>query len=241
VDGASERDYRDYVMARRPALIHEAYLLVGEIHLAEDLVQTALTKTYVAWRRVAASQASDAYVRRILINTNTSRHRKRRVAEVLTETPPDSTPVPERQPESAAIIQALMELPQRQRAAIVLRYWDDLPESAVAELMGCSVGTVRTHTARAVARLRAHTGLRQMHEGDVATVDERDERWIRSLMAEGTDTIVVGGARLEELVADGRARLARRQILASAALIAVRQAMPSGRGDRPTVPIGTRQ
>lgn len=162
MDSASEQSYCDYVVARRPALIREAYLLVGDVHLAEDLVQTALAKAYVAWHRVAASRAPDAYVRRILINTNVSRYRRRRVPEVLTAVPTDQAQVPGPAMESAVVIQALMELPQRQRAAIVLRFWDDLPESAVAELMGCSVGTVRTHTARAMARLRTHPDLRQL-------------------------------------------------------------------------------
>ena len=162
MDGASEQSYCDYVMARRPALIREAYLLVGDVHLAEDLVQTALAKAYVAWNRVAASSAPDAYVRRILINANISRHRRRRVAEVLTALPTDRAEAPPEAMESPAVIQALMALPQRQRAAIVLRFWDDLPESAVAALMGCSVGTVRTHTARAMAKLRAHPDLRQL-------------------------------------------------------------------------------
>ena len=162
MDGASEQSYCDYVMARRPALIREAYLLVGDVHLAEDLVQTALAKAYVAWHRVAASSAPDAYVRRILINADISRRRRRRVAEVLTALPADRAEAPPEVMESTAVIQALMALPQRQRAAIVLRFWDDLPESAVAELMGCSVGAVRTHTARAMAKLRTHPDLRQL-------------------------------------------------------------------------------
>jgi RNA polymerase sigma-70 factor (sigma-E family) len=162
VDSASEQSYCDYVIERRPALIREAYLLVGDVHLAEDLVQTALAKAYVAWHRVAASRAPDAYVRRILINANISRHRRRRVPEVLTAVPDDQLRAPGPATESAAVIAALMGLPQRQRAAIVLRFWDDLPESEVAELMGCSVGTVRTHTARAMARLRTHPDLRQL-------------------------------------------------------------------------------
>jgi RNA polymerase sigma-70 factor (sigma-E family) len=162
VDAASEQSYCDYVMARRPALIREAYLLVGDVHLAEDLVQTALAKAYVAWHRVAASTVPDAYVRRILINADISRRRRRRVAEVLTALPADRAEASPEAWESAAVVQALMALPQRQRAAIVLRFWDDLPESAVAELMGCSVGTVRTHTARAMAKLRTHPDLRQL-------------------------------------------------------------------------------
>lgn len=169
MDRASEQRYYDFVVARRASLLREAYLLVGDAHLAEDLVQTVLAKIYVAWHRVSGSEAPDAYVRKILINTNVSRHRRRRVAEVLTDAPPDdfaAAPATSQTP-SSAVTEALMSLSRRQRTAIVLRFWDDLPESAVAELMGCSVGSVRTHTARAMARLRALPDLRQptAHEG----------------------------------------------------------------------------
>lgn len=163
MDRASEQSYCDFVTARRSGLLREAYLLVGDVHLAEDLVQTVLAKIYVAWHRVSASDAPDAYVRRVLINTNISRHRRRRVAEVLTDALPDAVDavsMPSQVP-SDAVVDALMGLSRRQRTAIVLRFWDDLPESAVAELMGCSVGSVRTHTARAMARLRALPDLRQ--------------------------------------------------------------------------------
>jgi len=162
VDRASEQEYRDFVVARRPGLVREAYLLVGDVHLAEDLVQTVLAKTYVAWHRVSASKAPDAYVRRILVNTNVSRFRRRRVSEVLTDALPDAAAPPSAPPENAAVIQALMGLSRQQRTAIVLRFWDDLPESAVADLMGCSVGSVRTHTARALAKLRSTPALRPL-------------------------------------------------------------------------------
>lgn len=164
MDRASEESYCDFVVARRPGLVREAYLLVGDLQLAEDLVQTVLAKVYVAWHRVRASSAPDAYVRKILVNTNISRHRHRarRVVEVLTDEPPDGLAPPQAPPEHPAVIEALMSLSPRQRTAIVLRFWDDLPESAVADLMGCSVGSVRTHTARALARLRSTPDLRQL-------------------------------------------------------------------------------
>jgi len=176
VDRVSEQEYCDFVTARRGGLLREAYLLVGDVHLAEDLVQTVLAKVYVAWHRVRASEAPEAYVRRVLINTNISRHRRRRVAEVLTDALPDAADVAAGRSEapSSTVVEALMSLSRRQRTAIVLRFWDDLPESAVAELMGCSVGSVRTHTARAMARLRAYPELRQ--PTTVTTMQETCER-----------------------------------------------------------------
>jgi len=167
VDDASERDFREYVVSRRAILEREAYLLLGDVHLAQDLVQTTLAKAYVSWRRVSGSQYPDAYVRRILINTNNSRLRKRRVREILTDTAvetPDAYAVP---PEGADttrvdILRALMALPKRQRTAVVLRYWADLPEAEVAAAMGCSVGTVRSQSSKALAKLRGQPALRDL-------------------------------------------------------------------------------
>ena len=161
MDEASEREFREYVLDRRAALEREAYLLVGDVHLAQDLVQTALVKAYVSWRRVTECESPNAYVRRILINTNNSRLRKRRVAEVLTDAPPELSSVPAADPHNVDIIRALMALPKRQRTAVVLRYWSDLPEREVAAAMGCSVGTVRSQSAKALAKLRSQAGLRQ--------------------------------------------------------------------------------
>jgi RNA polymerase sigma-70 factor (sigma-E family) len=164
VDEESERDFREYVVARRAALEREAYLLVGDVHLAQDLVQTTLAKAYVAWRRVRSSSSPYAYVRRILVNANISRLRKRRVAEVLTDAPPDTAGAAAAdagQAQSVDIMRALMALPKRQRTAVVLRYWADLPEGEVAAAMGCSVGTVRSQSAKALAKLRSQPGLRQ--------------------------------------------------------------------------------
>ncbi len=160
MDEESEREFHDYVVARRAALEREAYLLVGDVHLAQDLVQTALARAYTSWRRVRASSAPDAYVRRILVNAHISRLRRRRVAEVLTDAPPDtavSDPV-----QSVDIMRALAALPRRQRSAVVLRYWADLPEGEVAAAMGCSVGTVRSQSAKGLAKLRSLVGPRQI-------------------------------------------------------------------------------
>jgi RNA polymerase sigma-70 factor (sigma-E family) len=166
VDDASERDFREYVISRRAALEREAYLLVGDVHLAQDLVQTTLAKAYVSWRRVSGSENPNAYVRRILINANTSRLRRRRVREVLTDMAVETrdayaAPTSGGDTTRVDVMRALMALPRRQRTAVVLRYWADLPEAEVAAAMGCSVGTVRSQSAKALAKLRGQSALRE--------------------------------------------------------------------------------
>jgi RNA polymerase sigma-70 factor (sigma-E family) len=166
VDDASERDFREYVIGRRAVLEREAYLLVGDVHLAQDLVQTALAKAYVSWRRVRSSDNPDAYVRRILVNTNTSRLRKRRVRELLTDMTVETheaylAPAAAVDTTRVDTIRVLMALPKRQRTAVVLRYWADLPEAEVAAAMGCSVGTVRSQSAKALAKLREQFSVQE--------------------------------------------------------------------------------
>lgn len=160
MDATTEQEFQEYVLSRRRALLHEAFLLVGDFHAAEDLVQTALTKAYVAWRRVKASDSPDAYVRRILINTNVSRLRRRRVSEVLTGLPPESVGQSPDHAERLDLVRALIALPKRQRAAVVLRFWADLPEAEVAQIMGCSVGNVRSQAFRGLEKLREQPALR---------------------------------------------------------------------------------
>jgi RNA polymerase sigma-70 factor (sigma-E family) len=144
--------------ARWPALLRTAYLLAGDRHLAEDLTQTALEKAAASWARVRRADDVDAYVRRMLINTHLSRFRRRRVAEVLSaETPEPALTSPDpahRVAQRDQVLAALAGLPRRQRAVVVLRYWEDMTESQTAELLGCSIGTVRSQAHRALAKLR---------------------------------------------------------------------------------------
>jgi RNA polymerase sigma-70 factor (sigma-E family) len=163
VEETDEREFRQYVLDRRDMLLREAYLLVGDRHLAEDLVQTTLAHAYVAWRRVTACDSPDAYVRRILINSNHSARRRRRVGEWLTGSVPevfaaaDGPEVGDR----LDLVRALQALPERQRTAVVLRYWADLPEAEVAAVMRCSVGTVRSQAFRGLAKLREEPAMRR--------------------------------------------------------------------------------
>jgi RNA polymerase sigma-70 factor (sigma-E family) len=163
VDEQAKEDFRSYVAARSPALLRTAYMLTGNRSDAEDLLQTALAKTYLSWDRIRAREAVDGYVRRVLVNTSTSWWRRRKVDEVVT----DELPEPGTGRDASADLDlhdalwtALAGLPKRQRAMVVLRYYEDLSEAETAQVMGVSVGTVKSTTSRALSRLRETTGLR---------------------------------------------------------------------------------
>ncbi len=157
-------DFRTFASSRWPGLVRLAFGLTGDRWLAEDIAQTALARTYVAWRRVSRADDPDAYVRRILVNASNRRFRRHRVTEQpgdLPETPVDSPA--DLIGERAALLTALHQLPPRQRAVIVLRYWQDLTDAQIAATLGCSPGTVRSQLARALAKLRVDPAL---GEGD---------------------------------------------------------------------------
>jgi RNA polymerase sigma-70 factor (sigma-E family) len=161
VDEQAREQFRAYVAARSTALLRTAYLLTGNRADAEDLLQTALAKTYLSWERIRDREALDGYVRRVMFNTQTSFWRRLRP-----ETPYDQLPergVPDRTADSDlhdALWTALGTLPARQRAMVVLRYYEDLSETETAEVLGVSVGTVKSTTHRALAKLRDTSGLR---------------------------------------------------------------------------------
>jgi RNA polymerase sigma-70 factor (sigma-E family) len=156
-----DAEFQAYMAARWPVLVRTAFLLAGDRFLAEDLAQTALTRVYASWRRVRRADDVDAYVRRVLVNANSGRFRKRRVAEHLVAVPVDGRSHVPHEPiaQRSALMAALAELPARQRAVVVLRYWEDLSEREVASVMGCSVGTVKSQASKALARLRASAVL----------------------------------------------------------------------------------
>jgi RNA polymerase sigma-70 factor (sigma-E family) len=157
----SRGDFSSYVAARWTALVKTAYLLTGDFHEAEDLVQSTLAKVYPHWHRVR-DETVEAYVRRALVNNNRSRHRRRRVAQLLTPFVPDRPALDDGRgtgEERDLLVALLAELPERQRAVVVLRYWEDLGAEEVAELLGCTVGTVKSQASRALAKLREHPAL----------------------------------------------------------------------------------
>jgi RNA polymerase sigma-70 factor (sigma-E family) len=151
-----------FVRARTPALLRSAYLLTGDQHLAEDLVQTALARTHRSWRRLHASGNAEAYTRRIMYHLQVSWWRRRRVAEVMPGTlpPRPGTAQPRAANDTDEIAlrltlrEALLRLTKRQQAVLVLRFFEDRTETEAAVILGVTVGTVKSQTAKALARLR---------------------------------------------------------------------------------------
>jgi RNA polymerase sigma-70 factor (sigma-E family) len=161
VDAEGREAFRAYVAGRSPTLLRTAYLLTGNRADAEDLVQTALAKTYLAWDRIRDREALDGYVRRVLVTTQTSFWRRKRPEALYDE-------VPERAGRDQhadsdlhdALWTALARLSRKQRAAVVLRYYEDLSEVETARVLGVSVGTVKSTTSRALSLLRDDPSLR---------------------------------------------------------------------------------
>lgn len=153
-----EESFSAYVAARRPALVRTAYLLCGDLHLAEDLVQSALVKAVAHWRRIG--DHPEPWLRKVMVNDHVSRWRRHRGREVLTDRVPDRTAEPGEG--DADLLAALQQLAPRQRAVIVLRYYEDLTEVETARLLGVSVGTVKSQHRDAVARLRTLVPLARL-------------------------------------------------------------------------------
>ena len=160
--GSDDPGFRDYVTARSRSLLRTAYLLTGNRADAEDLVQSALAKTYLAWDRIEDRKALDGYVRRAMVNTHISWWRRRRVEEYPTDEIPDRAVADHSGTSDLqdALRRAVDRLPQRMRAAVVLRYFEDMTEAEVAEALGVSLGTVKSTVSRAVAKLRIDAELR---------------------------------------------------------------------------------
>lgn len=150
----AEESFNAYVRARGPGLFRVAFLLTGDHHRAEDLVQQALLRLVGRWPRVAAAGDPDVYVRRVLYHEHVSWWRRRRVAEV-----PEVAEIPgaDRSDDivvAVAVRRALARLGARQRAVLVLRYFEDLSEARTAEILGMRVGTVKSQARDGLARLR---------------------------------------------------------------------------------------
>jgi RNA polymerase sigma-70 factor (sigma-E family) len=157
MDPNAEREFREFVAARSAALYRAAYLLTGQHEQAEDLVQGALARVALRWRRIRRNPES--YARRILYHDQVSRWRRRSWGrETLAATVPERPAAGDAAADTdlrLALAGALRRLPPRQRAVLVLRFYEDLPEREAAALLDVSVGTIRSTTFRGLARLRA--------------------------------------------------------------------------------------
>ena len=161
MNARERQQFEEFMTSRWPGLVRLAFGLTGDRWLAEDLAQTALASAYASWRRVRRADDPDAYVRRILINASKGRWRRHRVSEHPAEAAPEAAVAdPTASVDNrSALFSALQELPQRQRAVVVLRYLEDLTDAQAAALLGCSASTVRSQAARALAKLRASGAL----------------------------------------------------------------------------------
>lgn len=154
--------FSEFASARSASLFRTAYLVIGDYQLAQDLVQESLVKAYVAWPRIRDVTKAEAYTRRIIVTTCISWRRRRSFNERPANDLPDVGVVDPTTllPEQGELWAAVRHLPPKQRAAVVLRFCEDLSQAQVAELMGCSVGSVKRHTSLALGKLRAEMGVR---------------------------------------------------------------------------------
>ena len=149
---ADEAGFEEFVLARRPALLRTAYLLTGSAADAEDLVQVVLLRCVPRWKRIA--DRPEPYVRQVLARESISRWRARRWREQSVDRVPETAVVTAGSDERLVLQQALVALPPRQRAVIVLRYYEDLTEKQTAQQLGIAVGTVKSQARDGLARLR---------------------------------------------------------------------------------------
>jgi RNA polymerase sigma-70 factor (sigma-E family) len=166
-------EFADFASAASPRLRRMAFLMCGNWHTAEDLTQTALAKVFASWPRIRRQDAADAYATRTLVNTYLADRRLRRSSEILTGQLPE-LPVGGPAPETRIVVlDALATLPPRSRATVILRYWADLNVNQAAAVLGCSPGTVKSTTARALSRLK------DVLESDQATEETNEARGTR--------------------------------------------------------------
>ncbi|WP_063782261.1 SigE family RNA polymerase sigma factor [Streptomyces vietnamensis] len=156
--GAEPEGFHDFARAMGPRLFRTALLMCGDWHLAEDLAQTALGKLFTSWSRVRRADNADAYARTVLMRTYFSHRRLRRTAEHPTAALPDGIAPEHDSALRLTLLSALAELPAKDRAVVVLRYWEDRSVRETADALRMSEGSVRVRAARALTRLRTRLG-----------------------------------------------------------------------------------
>jgi RNA polymerase sigma-70 factor (sigma-E family) len=151
-------EYDDFYAALWPRLVRTAYAVSGDLGVAEDAVQSAFAKAYRSWRRISRMHAPEAYLRRMTVNeVLNDRRLARRRHEVTSADPPDraTTGGDDDALEHGELWRVVSALPPRQRAVLVLRYYEDLSEQQIAEVLGCRPGTVKSQASAAIATLRS--------------------------------------------------------------------------------------
>ncbi|SPL88486.1 sigma-70 region 4 domain protein [[Actinomadura] parvosata subsp. kistnae] len=146
--------FREFVLARQQALTRSAYLLTGDAHLAEDLLQSVLLNVADHWPRLVRRGIPEAYTRKAMINQYISWRRRKHMESPSADLPEHGHAHDDAAVDRIVLRQALAKLTPRQRAVIVLRFYEDLSERESAEILGCSVGTVKSQTHHALGRLR---------------------------------------------------------------------------------------
>ena len=147
-------EFAEFAQTFSPQLRRTAFLLCGNWHTAEDLVQTTLAKVFVSWRRIRRRDAARAYTARTLVNTYLADKRSKRATEILTDRFPECPVAPHAPETRMVMLSALATLPPRARAVVVLRYWEDLSIDQVAAVLACSPGNVKSLAAAALGKLR---------------------------------------------------------------------------------------
>lgn len=165
---SAEEEFVEFADAASLQLRRTAFLLCGNWHTAEDLAQATLAKMFVSWRKIKRRGAEHSYANRILVNTYLDGKRLKRSGEILTDRFPDRAAESQALETRLVVLAALATLPPRARAVVVLRYWEDLSIEQVADVLGCSPGNVKSHTARALEKLRAVLGeaMNGYHQSD---------------------------------------------------------------------------
>ena len=150
--------FAELFAARAAAVRRTAYLLCGDWHHAEDLAQTAFAKVYVAWARIRDHGAAEAYLRKTLLRAYLDDAKRGHRRERSTPEVPDVISIVDDSDDRLTLLRALAAVPPRQRACVVLRFYDDLSTEETAELLGCSAGTVKSNTSRGLDALRRILG-----------------------------------------------------------------------------------
>ncbi|MDP4505303.1 SigE family RNA polymerase sigma factor [Nonomuraea turcica] len=148
-------DFREFVLARQQALMRTAYLLTGDAHLAEDLLQSVLIKVAGQWSKLSGGGNPEAYTRKALVNQYISWKRRPRPEAPSADLPERGASYDDAALQRIMLRKALAKLTPKQRAVIVLRFWEDLTEAQTAEALGCALGTVKSQAHHALSRLRA--------------------------------------------------------------------------------------